>query len=379
MRKTINNKGITLVALVITIIILLILAGVSIATLTGDNGLLNKAKEAKIATEIASIKEEIQTDILSEQAGNNGNISDDTLTKILEKYGELSDEENLKDKTLTTTKGNHKIKVSDIFSGTTVKDTSKNPTFTTVANAPDTSGFNKDNTYYVSWDLTSSPYEINDTTNLNGIAPDNWYDYTQGINHYANVKTIGGGNDCYWVWIPRYAYCITEGYHTNTAGTIDIKFLQGTTNTPIDGSSIEIKNQTGSGNWNVHPAFWFDKNNNGIEDKGEQLTGIWVAKYEASSSSVSEATVTSDLATTGGGNVTNLQVRVKPNVTSWREITVNSIFRVCQNLTEEGNSLAGGTNLDAHMMKNTEWGAVAYLAHSKYGLNGEEIGINTNR
>lgn len=371
MRKTINNKGITLVALVITIIILLILAGVSIATLTGDNGLLNKAKEAKIATEIASIKEEIQTDILSEQAGNNGNISDDTLTKILEKYGELSDEENLKDKTLTTTKGNHKIKVSDIFSGTTVKDTPKNPTFTTVANAPDTSGFNKDNTYYVSWDLTSSPYEINDTTNLNGIAPDNWYDYTQGINHYANVKTIGGGNDCYWVWIPRYAYCITEGYHTNTAGTIDIKFLQGTTNTPIDGSSIEIKNQTGSENWNVHPAFWFDKNNNGIEDKGEQLTGIWVAKYEASSSSVSEATVTSDLATTGGGNVTNLQVRVKPNVTSWREITVNSIFRVCQNLTEEGNSLAGGTNLDAHMMKNTEWGAVAYLSRSVYGKKGE--------
>ena len=41
-----NNKGITLIALVITIIVLLILAGISIAMLTGENGLLNKASGA---------------------------------------------------------------------------------------------------------------------------------------------------------------------------------------------------------------------------------------------------------------------------------------------------------------------------------------------
>lgn len=51
-----SNKGITLVALVITIIILLILAGVSIATL-GESGLFDKAKEAKNASENASVKE----------------------------------------------------------------------------------------------------------------------------------------------------------------------------------------------------------------------------------------------------------------------------------------------------------------------------------
>lgn len=371
MNKIKSTKGITLISLVVTIIILLILAGVTIATLMGDNGLINKAKDAKIKTEIAGIKEEIQTDILGKQAENNGNISDDSLKEILEKYGTLSEEEKLTDKTLTTTKGSYEIKVSDIFNGTTVKDSPKEPTFTTVANAPDVRGFNKSNTYYVSWDLTNSPYQINEDTNLNGIAPSNWYDYTSGTNHWANVKTTGGGNDCYWVWIPRYAYCITTGYHSDTAGTIDIKFLQGTTNTPIDGSSITISNSSGSGNWNVHPAFWFDKNNNGIEDNGEQLSGIWVAKYEASSSAVSEAKVTSDLTTTGGGNVTNLQVRVKPNVTSWRGITVNNIFTVCKNLTTNGNSLQGATGIDSHMMKNTEWGAVAYLSRSVYGKNGE--------
>ena len=53
MSKKELNKGITLIALVITIIVLLILAGVAIVTLTGDNGVLSKAIEAKEKTETA--------------------------------------------------------------------------------------------------------------------------------------------------------------------------------------------------------------------------------------------------------------------------------------------------------------------------------------
>ena len=364
MNKIKSTKGITLISLVVTIIILLILAGVTIATLMGDNGLINKAKDAKIKTEIAGIKEEIQTDILGKQVENNGNISDDSLKEILEKYGTLSEEEKLTDKTLTTTKGSYEIKVSDIFNGTTVKDVLKNPTFTTVANAPDVSGFNKSNTYYVSWDLTNSPYQINEDTNLNGVAPSNWYDYTQGVNHWANVKTTGGGNNCYWVWIPRYAYKVPT--RSSTAETIEIKFLKDDTNIPI-GETTEITNTTPTpGTWVVHPAFT-NVGNGGFGN----LTGIWVAKFEASSSNVSVATVENDLATTGGGNTNFLQVRVIPNVTSWRGITVNNIFTVCRNLTGIGNSLENTSSLNSHMMKNTEWGAVAYLSISVYGINSE--------
>ena len=373
MKNRLNTKnGISLITLVITIVVMIILAAAVILTL-GDNNPIDKAKEARRISDIANIKEEIQMDVLGKQLENTGDISDATLQEILENYGTLSEEEKLTDKTLTTTKGSYEIKVSDIFNGTTVKDSHKEPTFTTVANAPDISGFNKDNTYYVSWDLTSSPYQINEDTNLKGVAPGNWYDYTQGVNYWANVKTTGGGNACYLVWIPRYAYCITGGYHSSTAGTIDIKFLQGTTNTPIDGSSITISNSSGSGNWNVHPAFWFDKNNNGVEDAGEQLAGIWVAKFEASSNSsdVVENPSPEQLVTNGGGNTTALKVRVKPNVTSWRGINVNNMFTVCRNLTQTGNSLENTTNLNSHMMKNIEWGAVAYLSRSVYGKNGE--------
>ena len=61
--KRLNNKGITLIALVITIIVLLILAGVTIATLTGENGILTRASEASKETDIASVKEQAQLDI----------------------------------------------------------------------------------------------------------------------------------------------------------------------------------------------------------------------------------------------------------------------------------------------------------------------------
>ena len=61
MRKNLKNqKGITLIALVVTIIILLILAGISIATLTGENGLLNKANVAKEESKKAEYKEELE-------------------------------------------------------------------------------------------------------------------------------------------------------------------------------------------------------------------------------------------------------------------------------------------------------------------------------
>ena len=59
-KKKQRNKGITLIALVITIIILLILAGITISTLTGDNGILAKASEAKEKTMQANAEEQVE-------------------------------------------------------------------------------------------------------------------------------------------------------------------------------------------------------------------------------------------------------------------------------------------------------------------------------
>ena len=62
-----NERGITLIALVITIIVLIILALVGIAMLTGKNGILLKAEKSKKKTEISSIEEEIQIKVLEIQ------------------------------------------------------------------------------------------------------------------------------------------------------------------------------------------------------------------------------------------------------------------------------------------------------------------------
>ena len=72
MEKLNEKNGITLIALVITIIVLLILAGVSIAMLTGENGILTQAQNAKNQTEEAEIKERIKLAVNAARISDNG-------------------------------------------------------------------------------------------------------------------------------------------------------------------------------------------------------------------------------------------------------------------------------------------------------------------
>lgn len=78
-----GNKGITLIALVITIIVLLILAGVTIATLTGDNGLLQKATTAKEENEQAKELELIKLAVGAAKIAGEGTITKDILNSEL--------------------------------------------------------------------------------------------------------------------------------------------------------------------------------------------------------------------------------------------------------------------------------------------------------
>lgn len=65
-----NNKGITLIALIVTIIVLLILAGITVASLSGDNGLIDKTSEAQFRTEIAQYQEDLDLSIIKEEGKN---------------------------------------------------------------------------------------------------------------------------------------------------------------------------------------------------------------------------------------------------------------------------------------------------------------------
>ncbi len=120
-----RNKGITLIALVVTIIVLLILAGISIAMLTGNNGILQKATDAKTNSEKQGIIEQARIDVLGQQAENKGtNITKEQLVTILNKYFEATDSTSIPDEIssehdveLTTIVEKYKINLSEIFKG----------------------------------------------------------------------------------------------------------------------------------------------------------------------------------------------------------------------------------------------------------------------
>ena len=168
-----------------------------------------------------------------------------------------------------------------------------------------------------------------------------WYDYSN--KKWANAKTSDGSM---WVWIPRYAYRITSGYHSSTTGAIEVEFMKGTTNTSSSGRT-SFSNASGLNNWNIHPAF----NYNGT------VSGLWVAKFEASRSDASSSSA--------GSSST---MKIQPGVQSWRSISVSNIYTNCLNYN---------STLKSHMMKNSEWGAVAYLTQSTFGKN-EEVWINNS-
>ena len=85
MKNKRKDKGITLIALVITIVILLILAGISIGTLTGDNGIINQAHTAKEDTEIASWEEQIDSAIIDAENKHRNPTLDDVKEELKNK------------------------------------------------------------------------------------------------------------------------------------------------------------------------------------------------------------------------------------------------------------------------------------------------------
>ena len=199
-----------------------------------------------------------------------------------------------------------------------------------------------------------------------------WYNY--GEKKWANaVTTTATNRDTYlkgdvgtiipmddintmWVWIPRYTYTYLN---TNTPEEMKIKFESGTnssgtiscsdTATGTSSTSEECTDTTngslkaGTSSY-THPAFWWDKDDDSVRETGEELTGIWVGKFEI-----------------GTGQI------IKPNVESSRGQYLSMFYERIYNMRESENNFGFKTTDETHMMKNMEWGAVAYLSHSKYG------------
>ena len=172
------------------------------------------------------------------------------------------------------------------------------------------------------------------------------YQNTSGVT--VSEKDILG----YFVWIPRYRYKIWTTGVSNSGKEQEIDII-------FEGKNETKAVATQTGGYYTHPAFTFG---------GTQLDGFWIGKFE-----------------TGG---TANEPKVKPDVKALVNQNISTQFTTAlkfaggtqsgSTVTFDGNSTYGLTSkTDSHMLKNSEWGAVAYLSHSKYGAN-REVYINNS-
>ena len=209
-------------------------------------------------------------------------------------------------------------------------------------------------------------------------AYNNWYDYgnqkwanavmvtssTRDTYMNADVGTTIPENDilAYYVWIPRYKYKLFNATYASgtSAQLIEVTFENGTSTTgnvtcTYASNGAETCQNKANGNWYTHPAFTM------INSQGNktEYKGIWVAKFEVSGSTTAP--------------------RVKPGVASLRSITVANMYSVGKLFRSTDYITSNGINqTDSHMLKNIEWGVIAYLKQSIYGLGITDIGVNRN-
>ncbi|MDY4236637.1 MAG: hypothetical protein SOX86_01345, partial [Bacilli bacterium] len=161
-----------------------------------------------------------------------------------------------------------------------------------------------------------------------------------------------------WVWIPRFNAVIPSNYNGGTKdnpGAIDVSFVK-QNETAID-------------------AFTFGN---------KELSGFWYGKFEVGHTTLASSTTNNNLGCTSETCSNANNIIIKPNVTSLRYNSVSNFFFASRSMEQPNNSFGFiSSEVDTHMSKNNEWGAVAYLTHSIYGrctssTSCTEVGINNN-
>ena len=354
-----QEKGITLIALSVTIIVLIILSSVIIEGVLGDDGLIKKARNKKDETTSLIEKEEGKINDVEQEYLN---LMKDEI-KFEEPFIPILTPEPPTGGTAMSDMTNGLIEIKWLEDDTyNVTDMPNPPKIRTIINIK---------MELVKFDSSSKTWvEGTDYSYVKGSGSS---DNTN--SKWANARITINDIESYFVWIPRYAYRIIyfdsesskkayqEGTLTEadaiTSGKIigysDSRGIVDASGKKISGVTSTTKIMVSEDYFMVHPAFIKDVNAGGWT---EELTGFWVGKYESARS---------DTNGTSQGSATT--IKVQPGQTSFRNITIGNMYTY---------SKAYSTGLKSHMLKNSEWGAVAYLTESTYGRNGTEIGFNTN-
>ena len=359
MKQRNGYKGITLIALVITIVVLIILAGITITSLTGEKSIIKEARTSKELAEKAALEEQVEAAIITAEQKHRNPTIDDVIEEIKNnKVISKNEQVNKENGDITSDLGylitgkldDYIGKVSTGDGNTTGGGDTPTPPDPALPAPEAWETTNKaDSEWY---NYGNSP--ISGPKLVGKMTPIKYVGQEQTGNKWANAITADGSM---WVWIPRYAYKITEGHHSSTAGKIEVAFVKanGASDNFLNGETGEITRNpseegAGTTKWLVHPAFTANATNGG--GFGE-IDGLWVGKFEAT------------------GTETNLSV--KPGVASLRSMTINNQYKLAK-----ASQFGETATINSHMAKNSEWGAIVYLAHSQYGTNGLKVEQNTN-
>lgn len=200
-----------------------------------------------------------------------------------------------------------------------------------------------------------------------------WYSYSSKDKKWANVKLPDGS---YYVWIPRFAYRLDDN-------VVDIIFLEGISNQGFNGEDLP------SG-YEIHPAFQDGSSTNYANGEySQEIAGIWVSKFE---NKITENSYTGDgktkylLQSLPSVNIAeNIQIKFSDAMKYAREMEIDLAsygFKVSSsdNLSMDTsyNFVEDNTNLDTHLIKNSEWGAITYLTYSTYGTGKANLKTTIN-
>ncbi len=244
--------------------------------------------------------------------------------------------------------------------------TSSNPYKLSLSKNEDTSNANApvlaSNMIPVYYDATAKVWKKADVKNK--AIENRWYNYENHV--WANAVTVKEANrqtylnanvgtpismddiTTMWVWIPRFNAVTPSNYNGGTQASpnaIDVTFVK-PNETAID-------------------AFTFGT---------KQLSGFWYGKFETSHTTLASSSNYNNLGCTNETCANGNGIIIKPTVASLRYNNFSNFFFASRSMEQTGNSFGFVKDeVDIHMSKNNEWGAVAYLTQSIYG----RCGINT--